>query len=873
MFDTKRIGVLVIGIFLIYAFQEYSDFQKRVINNYIAFVEKLPHEKVYLHTDKSAYVAGENIWFRAYGVHALVNIPGIPSRFVYVDLVDKRDSLVERVKVGQRDSCFYGQIHLAKELPQGEYSLRAYTYNLQKQGNDYLFKKKIRVINPLDARVQTEVTYRKGRNGYIASIKLSDGKGEPFALLPVLCTVGKRKSVYSDKKIYTDRDGMLEVKVDSANEVVKLAFAGGKPFHFERYIRVPGLSDDFDVQFFPEGGILLAGVRQRVAFKAIGSDGYPVEVNGTVYQDSVPFFEMVTEHDGMGSFLLSVNGGKKFRAFVKAANGMEKWFDLPESRADGWGISVTREGDIVDYLVMQGENATLAEKLYVLVHSQGVVFDIRLITGKSRGKIDRKLLPEGISQVVLLDEEGKVYSQRLFFVQHDERPRLTLKSNKRKYVARELVELEIGFDGKDEQELEGIFSLSVTDDQKVEIDTLEDHILSNLLLTSNLRGYINQPGYYFGRSTGKEGEHLDLVMQTHGWTRFDPGKIARGEFPKVKYEIEVAQMVSGHVKNFWGKKSPGANIALISNYGHCYMVETDEDGNFVIDNLLFNDSTRFLVQALSAKGNQRVEVAVQEDELIPPLYDLPNTMNEKKKDEDFLKRCGLDYYYENGEKVYVLDEVTVTRRKQNKAYSFYDNLAEYRLDSVRLAEYAGRNDLFLVFQEIPGISFTKDSSGLDVILLDGLPMRVFVNDMEEDMMMVRSISLDMLLNISVLGRERARMFLGSSDLGGILSITAKQGYWMGRRRERLNLAMFKLMGYQEPEEFYVPRYDVDSVRQDNRYDERTTIYWNPVVKVEPGKNATVAFYTADIYGKYTIILEGVTRNGVIFRERWALDLK
>lgn len=869
----KKIGVLVIGIFLIYAFQEYSDFQKRVINNYIRLVEKLPHEKVYLHTDKSAYVAGENIWFRAYGVHALVNVPGIPSRFVYVDLVDKRDSLIERVKVGQRDSCFYGQVHIAKDVSQGEYSLRAYTYNLQKQGKDYLFRKKIRVINPLDSRVQTEVAYRKERNGYVASIKLSDGNGEPFALFPVVCTVGKRKSVYSDKKIYTDRDGMLEVKVDSANEVVKLAFAGGKPFHFERYIRVPELSDDFDVQFFPEGGNLLTGIRQQVAFKAIGTDGHPLEVSGTIYQDSIPMFEIVTEHDGMGSFFLPVNHGKKFRAFVKAANGRERWFDLPEARSDGWGVSVTREGNMIDYLVVGGEDATLPENLYVLVHSQGVVFDIRPITGRCRGKMDKGLLPEGISQVVLLDEEGKVYSQRLFFVQHDERPQVALTSNKRKYVARELVELEIGFDGKDEQGLEGTFSLSVTDDQKVEVDTLEDHILSNLLLTSNLRGYIHEPGYYFGRSTGKEEHHLDLVMQTHGWTRFDPGKVARGDFPKVKYEIEVAQMVSGHVKNFWGKKSKGANIAVISNYGHCYMVETDEDGNFVIDNLLFNDSTRFLVQALSAKGNQRVEVAVREDELIPPLYDLPNTMNEKKKDEDFIKRFGLNYYYENGEKVYVLDEVNITRRKKNKVYSFYDNLAEYQMDSVRLAGYAGRNDLFLVLQEIPGISFTKDSTGTDVILMDGLPMRVFVNDMEEDMTIARSISLDMLLNISVLRRGRAGVFLGNFELGGILSITAKKGYWKGRRKEHLNLGMFKLMGYQEPEEFYVPRYDVDSVRRDNRYDERTTIYWNPVVRVGAGEKVKVAFYTADMYGRYTLTLEGVTRNGIVCRERRSLELK
>lgn len=821
----KKAILLLVGIIGSIAFQEYSGFEEQVVKNFNSFVQR-PHEKVYLHTDKSAYVVGENVWFRAYGVHALVHVPEILSRFIYVDLVDKRDSLVERVKVGMRDSCFYGQVPLPENLPQGEYCLRAYTYNLQNQGDEYLFKKKIRVVNPMDSKVQTDVSYRKTKDGYVAMIKFLDGNAEPYARIPVLYSIGARKLGDPGKKVYTNEKGELEIKIDSANQVVNLSFVDGKPFSFNRYIRVPELQDDFDVQFFPEGGSLLVGNLQQVAFKAIGSEGHPVKVVGTVYQDSIPLFEMSSEHDGMGSFKLPVNWGKKFRALVKTTDGMEKWFDLPNSRVDGWGISVAKEGEsMIDYLVMQGEETTPSEPLYVLVHSRGIVFDIRPVTGKTKGRIDKKLLPEGIVQVVLMDGEGKVYSQRLFFVKHDDiYPELSVKADKRQYVAREPVELEIGFEGGEQ---EGVFSLSVTDDQKVYADSLADNILSNLLLTSDLRGYIEDPAYYFNESTAEVDRHLDLVMQTHGWTRFDPGKITRGEFPSAKYEIEVAQMVSGQVKNFWGKRSAGANIILLSNYGKYYMVETDENGYFTVDNLLFNDSTRFMVQAMSAKGNQRVEVAIREDHLISPAYNLPNTIVEKKKDEEFLGKFGLNYYYENGEKIYVLDEVNVTRRKKNKVYSFYDNLAERQLDSAKLAMYADRYDIFQVLlAEVPGLSFTKDTTG-DVAMMDGRPMRVMVNDVEENMMLVKSIPVKMLLNISVIERERARVLLGDPGAGGILSITAKPGYWKSDSRDRLNLVSFKLLGYQEPQEFYVPRYDVDSVRQDSRYDERTTIYWKP----------------------------------------------
>lgn len=867
----KKIGLLIIVFLLLYAFRGTLGFEEQVIKNFNDFVQGRPHEKVYLHTDKSAYVAGENVWFRAYGVHALVNTPEILSRFIYVDLVDKRDSLVDRVKVGLRDSCFYGQFPLAKSLPQGEYCLRAYTYNLQKLGREHLFKKKIRVINPQDSRVRTDISYRKDKDGYIASIKFTDGNGEPYVRIPVMCSVGEHKVGDYGKKIFMDEKGMLEVKVDSANEVMKLAFAGGKPFHFERYIRVPELLDDFDVQFFPEGGALLVGNRQQVAFKAIGSDGHPIEVSGTIYQDSIPLFEIASEHEGMGSFFLPVNRGVCFRALVKTTHGTEKWFDLPQTQVDGWGIGVTREGNMVDYLVMQGEESSLSGQLYVLVHSQGIVFDINPVKGRCKGRIDVNWLPEGISQVVLMDGKGHVYSQRLFFVKKDnERPKLAVKANEQNYVARELVELEIGFDKTD---IAGTFSLSVTDDQKVQVDSLEDNIRSNLLLTSNLQGYIERPGYYFNQSTEKVNYHLDLVMQTHGWTRFDPGKIARGEFPKQKYEIEIAQMISGQVKSFWGKKAQGANIALISNYGHCYMVETDENGNFVIDNLLFNDSTRFLVQALSAKGNRRVEVMVRQDEFISPLYDLPNRMNEKEEEDKFVEKFGLDYYYEDGVKVYVLDEVTVAQRKAKKSYSFYDNVVDYQLDSAKLAEVLGQKDIYQVLLEIPGISFAKDSIGEDILLRNGHPLHILVNDLEEDMFVVRSIPANMLLSISILDPERGRVFFGEKGMGGALLVATKPGFVSRTKGERLNIKPFKLLGYQEPAEFYVPRYDVDSVRLDNRYDERTTIYWNPVIEVEPGKEKKVSFYTADVYGKYSVILEGITRDGMVYRERRAVVLK
>ena len=431
--------------------------------------------------------------------------------------------------------------------------------------------------------------------------------------------------------------------------------------------------------------------------------------------------------------------------------------------------------------------------------------------------------------------------------------------------------MEIDFDEPFKGYLGGSFSISVTDNDKVVQDSLEDNILSNLLMTSDIKGYIDHPAYYFNDTTPEVAAHLDLVMMTHGWTRFDISKIAKGEFSEMKFPLEIGQIVSGRVNNFWGKKSKGANIVLISNYGLCRMVETDETGNFVVDGIAFHDSTSFLVQALSAKGRRGVTVRVDEDEFLPAVYDLPYNMQEKKKEEEFYKQHGLNYYYENGEKIYGLDEVQVVRRKIKKSYSFYDNLANHQLDSAKIAEN-GMFDITQIIQLLPGVTFEKDDEGEDCFKQFGRKLYVLVNDFEEPMDQIRLIPVGALRNISLLDRMQGQIFFGERGANGVLIISAEPG-WTPKPLGRPNVLPFKLLGYQVPDEFYVPKYDVDSVRKDNRYDERSTIYWKPVVTIDKGNPAKLSFYTADTYGKYTVTVEGITTNGIICRKRIPLILK
>ena len=116
-------------------------------------------EKVWLHTDRPSYHAGDTIRFRAFLVDAATHRPSPYSRFVYVDLVNRRDSVLKKVKLALIDSVFAGYLKVPEDIRQGEYFLRSYSYWMQNLGEDYIYKKRIHLINPSDSKVLTGVTY------------------------------------------------------------------------------------------------------------------------------------------------------------------------------------------------------------------------------------------------------------------------------------------------------------------------------------------------------------------------------------------------------------------------------------------------------------------------------------------------------------------------------------------------------------------------------------------------------------------------------------------------------------------------------------------------------------------------------------------
>jgi uncharacterized protein YfaS (alpha-2-macroglobulin family) len=115
-------------------------------DNFFNQLELYPQEKIHLHTDRTAYVPGEKIWFKAYPVDARSHLFPTHSRYVYVELINSADSLIHRVMVSpDENELFHGNIFLSDIIPEGDYTLRAYTRYMENLGDDYFFQKNIRI--------------------------------------------------------------------------------------------------------------------------------------------------------------------------------------------------------------------------------------------------------------------------------------------------------------------------------------------------------------------------------------------------------------------------------------------------------------------------------------------------------------------------------------------------------------------------------------------------------------------------------------------------------------------------------------------------------------------------------------------------------
>lgn len=853
---------------------------------------KYVQEKVYLHTDKPYYASGDDIWFKAYVLNAK-NLSFSPqSNLLYAELLDQKNQVRKRIRIPLTVGTGWGNFSLPDTLREGNYRIRAYTNWMRNFDPDYYYDHTFKVgdIRTNQTIVETHYAFTPSGNQeqVVATINYKNIEGNPYANKEVVYKIELDGKDAFRGKVVTDAKGNAQIKFNQPvssqkTGIISTSIKISDRTTVDKTIPVTHTSSGYTLQFFPEGGDLVNGLRSRVGFKILKSDGLGADIKGHIEDESgKPLALLNPKYKGIGNFYLTPESGKKYFGVLKFPDGTEQKYPLPEIKSAGIVLFVNQRPDIDSvFLRVMANNEFLnnnANKdINLIAQASGnVIYSAKGKLSKQGGflvKFSLKDFPSGISQVTLFNEGMQPLVERLFFVNKADYLQMNVAGGKASYHPREKVDLKLNVQGPNQKNAIGSFSVSVIDETKVPVIEEEEHtILSELLLTSDLRGNIENPNYYFINQDANKLEQLDNLLLTQGWRRFKWTDIFNQSWPNLKYLPEHNLALRGQVKNN-KKVVPNASIIAFAGKNLSILQTTaNENGEFVLDSLFFPDSTKFVIQARSEKGKKFVEIEMDDDikdQVIPKIKQNDLSVNISSSMLAYLKSSKTQYEellkYGMVDRTIMLDEVKVIEKKKELENSSNLN-GPGNADMV-----VGAKDL----ENAPNLEFALQGKVAGLMFQNGEayfmrnmgnPVQIILDGMYVESDMLNSINPNDVESVEILKSISYTSIYGSRGSGGVIVINTKRGGGGGFSNSYSpGIITYMPLGLFVEKEFYSPNYEkpegITSMR-----DYRSTIYWNPKVITDSLGNAKFSFFNADGQGKYRIVIEGTDLKGHIGRK-------
>ena len=866
--QSKRSITVLLGVLLYFSSLSAQTMQDTIIANF-SLMERIPKEKLYLHLDKPFYGAGEKIWFKGYLVNATTHQDNSQSNFIITELINRSDSIVERKKIRRDSLGFHNAFTLPATLPAGDYYLRGYSNWMLNEDPDFFFSRNIKIGNSIDNTIVSSIEYQQEDDThYTAKIKFTSNVQAVFENTTIKYLYLENGKIKNKGKKKTDENGWISISLPDLKSPVarRIEVEFDDPqYTYKRTFHLPVFTNDFDVKFFPEGGALLSIPHQNVAFKAQGADGFSKEVEGFLFNskgDTLTNFR--SEHNGMGIFTMNPVDNETYYVTVRTNDSITKRFDLPAIEPKGISIAMSHYKQEIRYEIQKTEATEWPQKLFLLAHTRGKLAILQPINPKRTfGKMNDSLFTEGITHFMLIDEQGNALSERLIFVPDHKPNQWQITADQPTYGKREKVSLQIAAKDNEGNPVEGTFSVSITDRKSIQPDSLADNILSNLLLTSDLKGYVEDPAYYFLNQDARTLRSIDYLMMTHGWRRHKMENVLRTPSLNFTNYIEKGQTISGRIMGFFGANvKKGPICVLAPKYNIIATTETDEKGQFIV-NTSFRDSTTFLVQARTKKGFAGVDILMDPPQYPVATHKAPYFNGSTTFMENYLMNTRDQYYMEGGMRVYNLKEVTVTaKRERPSSKSIYTGgINTYTVEEDRLQGYG--QTAFDAASRLPSVTITNGSE--IHIRNNSEPAIIVIDDIvyEDASDILKDIQVSDMSSISLL-RGADAVILGPRASGGAVVITLKDPRNLPARPAQ-GIITYTPLGYSESVEFYHPTYDTPEKKNAQRSDFRSTVYWNPELRLDAEGKATIEYYTPDSTAPEDIIIEGVDKNGKVCR--------
>ena len=552
-------------------------------------------EKVYLQFDKPYYAIGDTIWFKAYLLNSAYITASDKSGFMYIEIANDSNKVVKQYKLPVEEGLSWGNINLdEKEFATGTYTLRAYTNWMRNFGDNDFFYKEFYISSANEnnwlINKQESVSTLNGSNSADVKLQFSNMNKKPFMVGALNLQVMAGDRHLYKQKFQTDLNGMIDVNFVAPQKTSGLAIVAENENGRKAVIPIAlNRPENADIQFLPEGGNLVAALPAHIGFKAIGEDGKSINVSGIIInhdQKKVAAFKSL--HNGIGSFDLAIKNGEIYTAKITLPGGTIKEYPLPVVKSSGTILHVKNlvESDSLEVFITATNDIAQSGNSYFLIgKARGIICYAAIINFKNGNYVKRNivkdLFPSGITHFTLTTTKYQPLNERLVFIDHHDNLDIKFTTDKPNYGLRDSVALRLKVIDNTGKPVSGNFSLSVTNDALVKSDTLDnENMITRLLLTADLKGFVEEPGYYLSSTTKNKWIALDNLLLTQGWVGYNWRDVFNP--PAITYQPEHELAVKGNVINVFSKPVKGTDVLLFSKIPFILMdTVTDKDGRFI----------------------------------------------------------------------------------------------------------------------------------------------------------------------------------------------------------------------------------------------------------------------------------------------------
>jgi len=591
--------------------------------HFSTFSNDYPQEKVYLHFDNSSYFLGETLWFKAYVVKADRHGLSQLSKVLYLELITPEGNVIETKKFKIENGQCHGDFKFPTTRFAGFFEVRAYTRYMLNFDPDNIFSR----VFPLYDKPSEEGIYKRA----ITERALSQ-------------RVPQLRKEYAQK-------------------------------------------ENINLTFFPEGGNLVTGLKSKIAFKATGKNGENISVSGIVSDDTGnKITDFTTEYLNMGVFEF-IPGTGKYTVKAQYQN-KDYTFDIPKALPAGYVLNINNlDEQKIDILIQKSPGLSI-EPLGLSISCRGKLYGFEQVTiGEENAlllSLNKKILPSGVTQLTLYNTRGEILSERLLFINHNSQMKFDMTQKKEIYKPYEKMDLQFQLSDFKGNPVETTFSAAIHDKVTSVSNVHDDNILTNLLLSSELKGYIENPGYYFESTDISRRQALDLLLLTQGWSRYSWKQMAGAAPFDIKYPIEKDLIVEGKVTSlFLKQKKENVDVTIVlmndslSQKGIC---KTDKEGKFNFALQDFKGQANLIVQ--SKEKEKLKEMNILLDRNFSPglksysfaeinIPDYIKTVRDTVISQDLLKSLS-DINKKNlsiSEKNHLLQEIVVKAKKKTDEYA------------------------------------------------------------------------------------------------------------------------------------------------------------------------------------------------------------